>query len=112
MPNKEEMITLKYRGSHAGLKALLNSLDVTGHWSYANNHVWILRARGGLVLSWSPVTKSLWLQGSIAARRSLYKQLRDLLMGDLPSLFDPRADNERTSDAPRRRNAKAKRPRD
>ena len=72
-------MTMKYDGTLADLKTLLDRHDILGSWERKPNGVHMLRCPDGADLHWARGSKSLWIDGKDVARRALTINIAGLL---------------------------------
>ncbi|MGI4733000.1 MAG: hypothetical protein ACRYFW_14815 [Janthinobacterium lividum] len=83
-------MAMKYHGTLDGLRTLLDQHDVLGSWEHQPNGVFMMRGADGANLHWGSGSKTLWIDGSAAARQRLELDVAGVLHGLVPEMPKPR----------------------
>ena len=70
---------MKYLGSLDDLKALLNTLPITGTWHSQSNGNFMFRCSTGAILHFSTTKFTVWFDGDDEANADLYELIVDRL---------------------------------
>ena len=72
-------MTMKFHGSFAGLRQLLDQHDIHGSWETEPNGVFLMRSTDGAMLHWASGGKTLWCNGKPAAAARLMADIAAIL---------------------------------